>query len=157
MLLFIEDTQDRFFLLSKFQYISCYSLSQRDRSTIPHVHTFQYISCYSLSLHHYLLQFYVKRFNTSHVTLYRGKIINQIRSTIVSIHLMLLFIRCKGIYFFTERSFQYISCYSLSCEFLSRVRLASVSIHLMLLFISIPSIRTTVMPSFQYISCYSLS
>ena len=75
---------------------------------------FQYISCYSLSLRE----------------------IQNTRSTIVSIHLMLLFIRAS-----TVRGWKYIL----------------VSIHLMLLFIRVTFGGYHEKYWFQYISCYSLS
>ena len=121
-------------------------------------------------------------FNTSHVTLY-PLVRDLISFTLnVSIHLMLLFIKikishvivlcgfntshvtlyrqCCSVWVFSERSFQYISCYSLSmyskCQKCGRkrfntshvtlylgsnsitVRTINVSIHLMLLFIHLP-------------------
>ena len=117
---------------------------------------FQYISCYSLSRIPSGDTLNLSRFNTSHVTLYQERnwinvigILFQyiscyslsgfgfckIRISIVSIHLMLLFI----FYCYEMASpvfgFQYISCYSLSCHYITED----------------PNIE------FQYISCYSLS
>ena len=96
-------------------------------------------------------------FNTSHVTLYRGRKTQISNNTDVSIHLMLLFIAVLKEDFEQYFAFQYISCYSLSgfvqypifnCNsfntshvtlyLISRrksLQSSSVSIHLMLLFI----------------------
>ena len=99
-------------------------------------HQFQYISCYSLSRGTLKWAKRNKRFNTSHVTLYRRK---HLSNTL------------------QEDLFQYISCYSLSkphyfpnremmcfntshvtlylCNIIRQCCDANVSIHLMLLFI----------------------
>ena len=114
MLLFIEKQRIAGESKGKFQYISCYSLSEKGTTFVPSVDTFQYISCYSLSARqaeyeHMRFTFqYIScyslsvierlqkdgyvRFNTSHVTLYRwsGR-------------------KGRG-----WHRFQYISCYSLS-------------------------------------------
>ena len=117
---------------------------------------FQYISCYSLSQNSCRTEDSLMSFNTSHITLYRSLFRTSSDSSIVSIHLMLLFIGFR-----TETV---ISC-------------IWVSIHLMLLFIipALPGPERTVasfntslfiilarfIPQrrwlFQYISCYSLS
>ena len=55
------------------------------------------------------------------------------------------------------KSFQYISCYSLSERTFIFVIRTSVSIHLMLLFISESVRGISALMKFQYISCYSLS
>ena len=118
-------------------------------------------------------------FNTSHVTLYLGERACIFRISLVSIHLMLLFIQCVdaikgGNYEFQYIScyslsqtqsvdkdhrvpFQYISCYSLSCYTHRKVSRVCVSIHLMLLFISPAHTGRSPGTQFQYISCYSLS
>ena len=97
---------------------------------------FQYISCYSLSMIFQGITEDRKRFNTSHVTLYRKKTICAICVDLVSIHLMLLFIKTEVCCALPALPFQYISCYSLSA------------------FIQFSGNH---MSSFQYISCYSLS
>ena len=118
-----------------FQYISCYSLSNRcfkdcpktqvsmhlmllfiycRTSLLGNIKSFQYISCYSLSEQGERTASVRCRFNTSHVTLYRNPYFLRIKHT----------------------KFQYISCYSLS---VLRNRTLSTA------------------GSFQYISCYSLS
>ena len=119
---------------------------------------FQYISCYSLS----------------------RSLINFSTASLVSIHLMLLFIFLLPLEDLIPESFQYISCYSLShcksiidnflpafqyisCYSLSTVSVVSiltlaVSIHLMLLFIYVRILDEEMKRlMFQYISCYSLS
>ena len=101
-------------MLGQFQYISCYSLSQVLSSCLGILASFQYISCYSLSLW--------QRFSL----LYKS---------IVSIHLMLLFIIFWRHCYFQFHLFQYISCYSLSGS----------------------TWQTETLQKFQYISCYSLS
>ena len=97
---------------------------------------FQYTSCYSLSSSASCFSFLLPGFNTSHVTLYRCKGPRKCPGSLVSIHLMLLFIIGGNNIDLLISSFQYISCYSLSIL---------VSAHM--------GART----GFQYISCYSLS
>ena len=92
MLLFISNQCSESIRASTFQYISCYSLSWEEPTTMTIKEMFQYISCYSLSykdmidkllpiLFQYIpcyslsfATFYnqktCNRFNTSHVTLY---------------------------------------------------------------------------------------
>ena len=57
-------------LVTGFQYISCYSLSE-DGIEVKRQGEFQYISCYSLSFPELGVKLSSLRFNTSHVTLYR--------------------------------------------------------------------------------------
>ena len=81
MLLFITYNYIRYNLTKRFQYISCYSLSQLERSIM------QLAEC----------------FNTSHVTLYQcfgGQRFDSKKS--VSIHLMLLFIFSEYIHHIVE-------------------------------------------------------
>ena len=114
ILLFIEETGSAEKKLQPFQYISCYSLSINSKMTVyliarfntSHVTLYQYKAC--------KLHIRPERFNTSHVTLYlEGEIIEEkpltfqyiscyslsiscpicFFRTVVSIHLMLLFIR----------------------------------------------------------------
>ena len=77
---------------TKFQYISCYSLSYVSQGGAINRIMFQYISCYSLSecLRCKYNRFFC--FNTSHVTLYQCVSNFTENNSIVSIHLMLLFI-----------------------------------------------------------------
>ena len=118
-----------------FQYISCYSLSER---------SFRPGKCYHVSIHLMLLfirlaerasDFVDTSFNTSHVTLYRGYGTYSFCGVHVSIHLMLLFITLEEIKQKYTELFQYISCYSLSPGGKNCRILLFVSIHLMLLFI----------------------
>ena len=139
-----------------FQYISCYSLSRSllQRSCL---YWFQYISCYSLSLR-------------------SGSARQQV---LVSIHLMLLFIRFREGDKITFTLFQYISCYSLSepcdCVIWKKTKFQYISCYSLSslhpeTLPSVPRFNTshvtlyhpappvTVPPNmFQYISCYSLS
>ena len=102
--------------LTIFQYISCYCLSWLNKSFNCVRRIFQYISCYCLSKQNQQDKEIERNFNTSHVTVYhlamqirkeRGwfqyiscyclsfsasKFIND---TLISIHLMLLFIKLK--------------------------------------------------------------
>ena len=98
---------------------------------------------------------------------------------IVSIHLMLFFIKHGKTAKIEVLRFQYISCYSLSVYHIKsqgiyscfntshvilyrytnvgKIRCIDVSIHLMLFFIPTGYVRGTWTYMFQYISCYSLS
>ena len=98
-----------------FQYISCYSLSEIPRGQVIATPVFQYISCYSLSLS-------------------QGRVIKRItRFQYISCYSLSTTIRTMR----NRRSkFQYISCYSLSESRASNICFIQVSIHLMLLFIS---------------------
>ena len=140
-------------------------------------------------------------FNTSHVTVYQGyhkagKEVwdisihlmllfitpgqaSAIRLIYISIHLMLLFINNETAQVAQEILFQYISCYCLSLQILSRFTLSVrfqyiscyclsrwlvlcrfkslISIHLMLLFICKGWENARGCKIFQYISCYCLS
>ena len=122
------------------KYLKCFNTShvtlyQCGYVLATTVHGFQYISCYSLSKERKTRLTIPVSFNTSHVTLYPGGIQRSDYGLIVSIHLMLLFIFVKCASDAVMRTFQYISCYSLSTCWkpcISEVK-------------------------FQYISCYSLS
>ena len=114
MLLFINRRREQLLAEWKFQYITCYSLSKFPYTGKRKRHAFQYITCYSLSGRHVtlsgvaiLFQYITcyslsdntdfnlvseKRFNTSHVTLYRCKTCTYSCPAHVSIHHMLLFI-----------------------------------------------------------------
>ena len=76
---------------------------------------------------------------------------------IISIHLMLLFIKGRGIYYLNLYGFQYISCYCLSvllllsCTFSKHFNTSHVTVY------QISSIWCIPKPTFQYISCYCLS
>ena len=118
-----------------FQYISCYSLSECNASAHRPVERFNtsHVTLYLISKK--LLLLVHISFNTSHVTLYPKLQRVSFPPTVVSIHLMLLFI---GEHFNGQDvtiTFQYISCYSLSGM----------------------TATPTTERQFQYISCYSLS
>ena len=101
-------------IFKMFQYISCYSLSmwirpcdnrpwvsihlmllfiEGTKDTIDNSGKFQYISCYSLSGRHSKIRLRSYCFNTSHVTLYHQGTVMSLEHRVVSIHLMLLFIK----------------------------------------------------------------
>ena len=158
MLLFIDVNEILFGPYVLFQYISCYCLSMIGLAKGDDHPVFQYISCYCLSAstasastissnfttsHVTVYQWYYDSrlftfidFNTSHVTVYQILVMHHAFSFLISIHLMLLFIRMAAVG--GERSivFQYISCYCLSVSGFD----SFISAHL-----------------FQYISCYCLS
>ena len=157
MLLFISDGYWKIRMTYEFQYISCYSLSERSFRPGKCYHVsihlmllfiikasnefvkmakFQYISCYSLSTFWTYMNTLEQRFNTSHVTLYRRDVGTWTWGWCVSIHLMLLFIG-KELGYGSSGMW--------------------VSIHLMLLFIISKQRNRTCEILFQYISCYSLS
>ena len=149
---------------SEFQYISCYSLSHTTQRRAWLQQPFQYISCYSLSIPASTSCSTCCSFNTSHVTLYLLRFHSVISLNIVSIHLMLLFIGEFLSEWDRTDAFQYISCYSLSVNYMdedikeqgfntSHVTLYQrsedgtkplwrVSIHLMLLFIETAKAET---------------
>ena len=115
MLLFIHHRWSYLIHWIQFQYISCYCLSSSVKSSGIFFNSFQYISCYCLSV------FFTHKtpaspyFNTSHVTVYRFASRSSkdcsfsfqyiscyclsifvsffLHSIVISIHLMLLFIR----------------------------------------------------------------
>ena len=121
MLLFISKYFDSVPIEFMFQYISCYSLSNcaaiSPGCLIVSIHLmllfivayqtckrnrtceilFQYISCYSLSEMHRVDRKLSRGFNTSHVTLYLRGGGSLWTFSVVSIHLMLLFIRLQDI------------------------------------------------------------
>ncbi len=96
-------------------------------------------------------------FNTSHVTLYlSGK--RWCRCRIPSFntsHVTLYPISGKAIAL--DKTFQYITCYSLSHTQKDLSAEKQVSIHHMLLFINEWRSTMNMAPMFQYITCYSLS
>ena len=77
-------------------------------------------------------------FNTSHVTVYRILHSFHVVPTVISIHLMLLFILATHPITPSVVIFQYISCYCLSIRLPCNRRHSFISIHLMLLFIGAP-------------------
>ena len=118
---------------------------------------FQYISCYSLSSASFHINLESSCFNTSHVTLYRCKGPRKCPGSLVSIHLMLLFIYSRWSLMRTKWRFNTSHVTLYHHPFLQDLWLLRVSIHLMLLFISGMVVFRKVWREFQYISCYSLS
>ena len=100
---------------SVFQYISCCSLSLLLLQQRMPEQQFQYISCCSLSISLLLFSLSKYCFNTSHVVVYRSCDFFRYFWDIVSIHLMLQFIKILIFHYFSNILFQYISCCSLSC------------------------------------------
>ncbi len=92
MLLFIGHAQIQNAFNILFQYISCYSLSQKRFSLSCFCTGFQYISCYSLS--DFCPAFFYFPFVSIHLMLLfiRNPARTGYRYSCVSIHLMLLFI-----------------------------------------------------------------
>ncbi len=75
------------------QYISCYCLSEKKQLPDIDIDLFQYISCYCLSFAVWRPLRIFLYFNTSHVTVYRTRVIRNGEVVKIPIHLMLLFIR----------------------------------------------------------------
>ena len=96
---------------------------------------FQYTSCYSLSSSASCFSFLLPGFNTSHVTLYRCKGPRKCPGSLVSIHLMLLFIsqRMNRIIRYLSFNTSHVTLYH--WRGFKRLYRWEVSIHLMLLFI----------------------
>ena len=156
MLLFISDGYWKIRMTYEFQYISCYSLSERSFRPGKCYHVsihlmllfiikasnefvkmakFQYISCYSLSTFWTYMNTLEQRFNTSHVTLYRRDVGTWTWGWCVSIHLMLLFIsqRMNRIIRYLSFNTSHVTLYH--WRGFKRLYRWEVSIHLMLLFI----------------------
>ena len=143
------------------------------------VKLFQYISCYCLSGDKSILLHGIKHFNTSHVTVYRKSIPDHLPDDIISIHLMLLFIRfiISLYYLMPDFNTSHVTVYlfafwhhfsnsSISIHLMllfidlfdiSPLCSTSISIHLMLLFILTGANQLDYNCPFQYISCYCLS
>ena len=141
-----------------FQYISCYGLSDKKEQTKHTERRFQYISCYGLSNVVDVNVFTKCNFNTSHVTVYRARTADALHLIIISIHLMLRFIRltCE------------VPCITNSISIHLMLRFIGnqtgpgkhciwISIHLMLRFIVSAVKKVAAKIIFQYISCYGLS
>ncbi len=139
-----------------FQYISCCYLSDFLKNFGAVRTTFQYISCCYLSGSKSLTYYITDCFNTSHVVIYhresaRGRkkpefqyisccylsvaFFHLTGDSVVSIHLMLLFILIPLESLFCKYSFQYISCCYLStsiiliCQLLPRFNTSHVVIY----------------------------
>ena len=124
---------------------------------MDHCQLFQYISCYSLSSDRAHACIINPGFNTSHVTLYRGRrgrcrIVNEFQY-ISCYSLSALQKHYQGLI----QEFQYISCYSLSVvqalpeQMQWRFNTSHVTLYLC------AGIAGGNARMFQYISCYSLS
>ena len=128
--------------LAKFQYITCYSLSEkrhnrtaRKRVSIHHMLLFIVISLIDqpslndVSIHHMLLfiltRKYINRLNAvyiHHMLLFIDQgYWSTCEAEAVSIHHMLLFIAMNKYYHKYYCEFQYITCYSLSMELAGKV------------------------------------
>ena len=131
---------------------------EREYLNIPRDQIFQYISCYGLSLCwlvqymfrmsisiHLMLRFIftakscparLSHFNTSHVTVYLRVRVPSIPVNVISIHLMLRFIKCK---LFRTESGNFISIHLMlrfiCADDVSLICRYYISIHLMLRFI----------------------
>ena len=136
MLLFIDICKALILLQLRFQYISCYCLSDSADDNSNRSKKFQYISCYCLSNPIARIPIPEHHFNTSHVTVYRlaGYVIHDNSLNFNTSHVT---VYPEGMAeSFEETSFQYISCYCLS--YLIHLKQYQLSL-------------------FQYISCYCLS
>ena len=96
-------------------------------------------------------------FNTSHVTVYHPARSNLVHIRIISIHLMLLFIRNRSWWIDWRCNFNtsHVTVY-LELVYVA-ITVIFISIHLMLLFIVTCTESAHIMSVFQYISCYCLS
>ena len=112
MLLFIRTGIVYIYRINSFN-TSHVTLYLVDEGIVYPLSRFQYISCYSLSMFLVCHSHYEHCFNTSHVTLYLAVKVHNLCWFMVSIHLMLLFI-WSHLNSHSLFSFQYISCYSLS-------------------------------------------
>ena len=88
-----------------FQYISCYSLSDTASRPADHEDRFQYISCYSLSHQYVAVLCYVGKFQYISCYSLSCRTHGARRRTMVSIHLMLLFIRLSAAWTAKKRCF----------------------------------------------------
>ena len=156
MLLFIRQCIHLVTYLIKFQYISCYCLSQLQTMKGYQVHISIHLMLLFIALFYYTI-ILTYNFNTSHVTVYHNGDGNA-----NGVHIF-QYISCYCLSKWTEKKrkylykFQYISCYCLSWSFLLSHKTIPISIHLMLLFIMVTLLQMCFALEFQYISCYCLS
>ena len=120
----------------EFKYISCYCLSFKEPVQVFLSLLFKYISCYCLSRFPAGLGSVLLHSNTSHVIVYLMMSAGLVRSLLIQIHLMLLFIAQTQIQTAEDAIFKYISCYCLSMGKYKRGIVEEI---------------------FKYISCYCLS
>ena len=141
-----------------FQYIPCYGLSKGECCKVVVISPFQYIPCYGLSALGAGLREPPLYFNTSHVTVYQTEASKEFRSSHISIHPMLRFIK--------RNSMETPSTASISIHPMLRFILKfkamqnvfhTISIHPMLRFIDILRTYMKEYIEFQYIPCYGLS
>ena len=114
MLLFICKVEDVRRSEIAFKYISCYCLSNKSDTKTQAQNQFKYISCYCLSAVTFVAVWQESYSNTSHVIVYLTSSSLSAPSTIIQIHLMLLFIHADGQRPSYGQIFKYISCYCLS-------------------------------------------
>ena len=97
-------------------------------------------------------------FNTSHVTVYQGLSVINKQCLLISIHLMLLFIK-EGLCISCRRkTFQYISCYCLSAADYAAPFYKEIFQYISCYCLSRGQLLTEPIKTiFQYISCYCLS
>ncbi len=118
-----------------FQYISCYSLSEIPRGQVIATPVFQYISCYSLSLSQGRVIKRITRFQyISCYSLSISACISALAFPSFNTSHVTLYLSNRQSLFILNK-FQYISCYSLSGIVFNFSSTNFVSIHLMLLFI----------------------
>ena len=157
MLQFICQVDRDGVLDSKFQYISCCSLSSSQYSQNKEVDVSIHLMLQFILL--IIVPFPIVKIVSIHLML--QFIYDQCqlysKKNRVSIHLMLQFIPGRTENFNYAALFQYISCCSLSGEKLVYHGSWKVSIHLMLQFIAIGYFADWYSALFQYISCCSLS
>ena len=143
--------------LTRFQYISCYGLSECGLSGLR-------IKGISI---HLMLRFIGKEvtvenldshFNTSHVTVYLHGTESVGCTFRISIHLMLRFISSTSSSFLSTKTISiHLMLRFISNGFSRHSQQMSISIHLMLRFIASGGRPTARISIFQYISCYGLS
>ena len=158
MLLFIRGENNRGWMITLFQYISCYSLSNHCISILHRAASFN-TSHVTLYLSGLLRRLKPNGcFNTSHVTLYQNTISGSpaIRPSFNTSHVT-LYPSSETTCISRYRGFNtsHVTLYRERRG--RRFHRTGVSIHLMLLFIAVALKYTAIMPMFQYISCYSLS
>ena len=119
---------------------------------------FKYISCYSLSEQRHSWIFFQRNLNTSHVILYhriRQLLVHTIRNLNTS-HVILYLLSIEICQSMGE--FKYISCYSLSYNYNTLNVNIQIFKYISCYSLSkVMSVFKPTFPEFKYISCYSLS
>ena len=116
MFLFICTFASPYTFATSFKYISCSYLSNKSDSAIARNVKFKYISCSYLSSASHSSLFIVNNSNTSHVLIYRERLITIGSNVFIQIHLMFLFIQCLPLLLIYRKQFKYISCSYLSMQ-----------------------------------------